>query len=173
VVGITAGDLLSHPGNSLQETRLNAGIRLSLGFSAFAAQLLGPTLDNQMTVRDHAKDFVTGPVGTTADSGAVLTVRIRFTPDLPVVRLAGELDLASLHLLADALDSVAATECTGNLVVLDLSGVTFCDVAGLRAVEMCASSLEAADKQLVLYATPDRITKLIAITGVARHLVRR
>jgi anti-anti-sigma regulatory factor len=157
VVGITAGDLLSHPGNSLQETRLNAGIRLSLTFSAFAAQLLGPTLDSRMTVRDHAKDVVTGPVGTTADSGAVLTVRIRFTPDLPVVRLAGELDLASLHLLADALDS----------------GVTFCDVAGLRAVEMCASSLEAADKQLVLYATPDRITKLIAITGVARHLVRR
>ena len=137
-------------------------------------KLRGPTLDGPMTVRDrHPEDFVTGPVGDTADSGEVLTVRIRFTPDQPVIRLAGELDLASLHLLADALDSVATTECTGNLVVLDLSGVTFCDVAGLRAVEMCAASLEAADKQLLLYKTPDRITKLIAITGVARHLVHR
>lgn len=127
-----------------------------------------------MTVRDrHDEGFVTGPVGSTADSGAVLTVRIRFTPNLPVIRLAGELDLASLHLLADALDCVAATECTGNLVVLDLSGVTFCDVAGLRALEMCAAALEAADKQLLLYDTPAQIIRLITITGVARHLVHR
>ena len=125
-----------------------------------------------MTVRDRHDDFVAGHPSS-IDSAPLLTVRIRFTPNLPVIRLSGELDLASLHLLADALDAIAAASCAGNLVMLDLSGVTFCDVAGLRAIEMCDAALEAADKQLLLYDTPPQITKLIAITGVARHVIQR
>lgn len=129
-----------------------------------------------MSVRDqHDEGVAAGhPVIKDGPGGApLLTVRIRFTPNLPVIRLAGELDVASLHLLADALDSIAAAACSGNLVLLDLSGVRFCDVAGLRAIDMCAAALEAADKQLVLYQAPPQVIKLIRITGVARHLVHR
>lgn len=102
-----------------------------------------------------------------------LSVRVRFTPHLPVVRLAGELDLDSEHLLTDALDSIAAAQCPAEVVVLDLSDVRFCDVAGLRAIETCAAILAATDKQLLLYHAPPAVLKLIAITGVARHLTRR
>ena len=104
---------------------------------------------------------------------AALSVRIRFTPSLPLVRLTGELDLASLHLLTDALDAVAAASCPGELVVLDLSGITFCDVAGLRTIEMCAATLAAVDKQLLLYQAPASVKRLIEITGVARYVVHR
>ena len=132
-----------------------------------------------MTVRDRHEDVVAGhPMSTgepadSVDSTPLLTVRIRFTPSLPVVRLSGELDIASLHLLTDALDSVAASSCPGDLVVLDLAGITFCDVAGLRMIEMCAATLAAADKELLLYDAPQQVRKLIKITGVARHIVHR
>ena len=107
------------------------------------------------------------------DPTLLLSVRIRFTPSLPVVRLTGELDIASLHLLTDALDSVATASCPGELVVLDLAGIRFCDVAGLRTIEMCAATMAAAGKELVLYETPPQITKLIKITGVARYVSQR
>ncbi|MDZ5620967.1 STAS domain-containing protein [Nocardioides bizhenqiangii] len=129
-----------------------------------------------MTVRDRHEDFVAGhPMfpGESNDSSPLLTVRIRFTPNLPVVRLSGELDIASLHLLTDALDSVAAASCPGDLVVLNLAGITFCDVAGLRMIEMCAATLAAADKELILYDAPPQLRKLIKITGVAQHIVHR
>ncbi len=130
-----------------------------------------------MSVQDRRDEDVAGgrPISRSrsAEPASLLTVRIVFTPSLPVIRLRGELDLASLHLLADALDSIAAAACSGTSVLLDLSGVTFCDVAGLRAIDMCSAALEAAGNRLVLHAPPPQVLKLIGITGVAQHLVRR
>lgn len=108
-----------------------------------------------------------------SELASVLDVRIRFTPHLPTVRLAGELDLDSLHLLTDALDAIAASACPADLVVLDLADVRFCDVAGLRAIEMCAATLTAVGKELVLYDTPPQVMKLIEITGVAGKVIHR
>ena len=102
-----------------------------------------------------------------------LSVKVRFTPHLPVVCLAGELDLDSQHLLADALDAIAAASCPAEIVMLDLNGVRFCDVAGLRAIETCAAIVAAGGQELVLYHSPPPVLKLIAITGIAGHLMRR
>ena len=115
-----------------------------------------------MSVRDRADDDV-----------GILDVRIRFTPRLPVVRLSGDLDLASEHLLADSLESVAANAREAEVVVLDMAAVRFCDVAGLRAIEWCAASLSATGKQLVLYHPPRSVTKLIEMTGVAQWVTIR
>lgn len=101
---------------------------------------------------------------------SALEVRIQFAPTLPLVRLSGELDLDSLHLLTDAVESIAATACPAELVVLDLAAVTFCDVAGLRALEQCALSLEMLGKQLMLYHLPRAVTRLMTMTGVAQWL---
>lgn len=109
----------------------------------------------------------------TSDDLAILDVRIRFTPTLPLVRLAGELDLASEHLLTDALECLAATACPAEMVVLDLSAVRFCDVAGLRAIEGCAVALAATGKKLVLYNPPLAVTRLITLTGVAAMVAIR
>jgi anti-anti-sigma factor len=103
----------------------------------------------------------------------VLDVRIRFTPTLPVVRLSGELDLSSVHLLADALGSIAAANCPAPLVVLDLTDITFCDITGLQGIEDGGRMMTAAGKELLLYHPPQRVTKLIEMTGIARSLSRR
>lgn len=103
----------------------------------------------------------------------VLDVRIRYTPTLPVVRLAGELDLSSVHLLADALASIAAANCPAPLVVLDLTEVTFCDITGLQGIAAGGAAMAAAGKELLLYHPPQRITRLIEMTGIARTLNRR
>jgi len=110
------------------------------------------------------------PAGREEAFVSALDVRIQFAPKLPLVRLSGELDLDSLHLLTDALDAIAATSCPAELVVLDLAAVTFCDVAGLRALEQCALSLEMVGKQLMLYHPPRSVTRLMTMTGVARWL---
>jgi anti-sigma B factor antagonist len=115
-----------------------------------------------MSVRDRVEDDT-----------AILDVRIRYAPSLPLVRLAGELDVASAHLLTDAIESLAATHCPAELVILDLHAVRFCDIAGLRAIQWCATALSATGKQLVLYHPPATVTKLIAISGVAAGVTIR
>ena len=125
-----------------------------------------------MSVRDRADDDLAFPVPTD-DQLAVLDVRIRFTPTLPVVRLAGELDLSSVHLLTDALDAIAAAECPAELVVLDLSELAFCDIAGLRGMEEGGAALRRAGKELMLYHPPTAVVRLIKLTGVARRLTCR
>ena len=114
------------------------------------------------------------PTTPTVDSDEnVLVVRIRYTPTLPVVRLSGELDMSSIHLLADALESIATANCPAPLVVLDLTDITFCDITGLQGIEDGGTMLAAAGKELLLYHPPERITKLIDMTGIARTLSRR
>lgn len=110
------------------------------------------------------------PRGDPVRPSSALEVRIQLAPNLPLVRLTGELDLDSLHLLTDAMNSIAATSCPAELVVLDLAGVTFCDVAGLRALEQCALALEMSGKQLMLYEAPRTVTRLMAMTGIATWL---
>ena len=110
------------------------------------------------------------PLPLSGTCAPALEVRIRFDPRLPFVRLTGELDLASAHLVSDALDTVAATAYDAQMVVLDLAGLTFCDVAGLRCVEACGLTLEEAGLRLVLYQPPVRVMRLIASSGVAARL---
>jgi anti-sigma B factor antagonist len=121
-----------------------------------------------MTMPAPASDFSTR--GDPDRLPSALEVRIQFAPTLPLVRLTGELDLDSLHRLTDALDAIAATDCPADLVVLDLAGVTFCDVAGLRSLEQCALALEVSGRQLMLYEPPRIVTRLMAMTGIAQWL---
>ncbi|HWJ83633.1 MAG TPA: STAS domain-containing protein [Nocardioides sp.] len=126
-----------------------------------------------MTLQQSGSDSGEARVAA-ADEFPILDVRIRFNPSLPLVRLVGELDLNSLHLLADAMYSVTARPSENDLVLLDLAGVTFCDLAGLRAIEACALNLETtAAKRLILYRPSRQVAKLIRISGVAAGLERR
>lgn len=105
---------------------------------------------------------------------SALDVRIHFTPSLPLIRLAGELDISSLHLLTDALHAITAATGPPDVVVIDLAGVTFCDVAGLRTLEQCGLALEMDGRQLVLHSPPRAVTRLMAVTRIGQGLpVRR
>lgn len=67
--------------------------------------------------------------------------------DVDVVELQGEVDLASAHLVRDAV-----SETTAPTVVLDLCGVRFVDSAGLRAFDEANRELLAAGRALAFVA---------------------
>ena len=99
----------------------------------------------------------------------ILEVDVEFAPGLEVVRLAGELDIGSEHLLTDAIACVAArTTRPPAQVVLDLSGVTFCDVAGLRAIEVSAAALSRAGRRLSVRHPSRAVLRLVALRAETR-----
>lgn len=106
------------------------------------------------------------PFSLDARSAApILEVDVEFAPDLAVVRLVGELDIGSEHLLTDAISCVAArTAGPLDQVILDLSGVTFCDVAGLRAIEGSAFALSRAGRTLTVRHPSRAVLRLVALS---------
>ena len=62
-----------------------------------------------------------------------LTVSTRRTDDCPVVEVTGELDIATADLLDLHLHDVITRHGPAR-IVLDLSGLTFCDASGLRVL---------------------------------------
>ena len=90
-------------------------------------------------------------------------VTIRREGRAAVLALAGELDLASLPRLEDAIDS--ALESGAEILVLDLAALAFMDVAGLRSVLRGEQRVRAARKRLVLAAPPPGVRRLFALTG--------
>ncbi|MGW2947903.1 STAS domain-containing protein, partial [Streptomyces sp. NPDC001226] len=62
-----------------------------------------------------------------------LTVSTRRTDDCPVVEVTGELDIATADLLDGHLHDVITRHGPAR-IVLDLSGLTFCDASGLRVL---------------------------------------
>jgi anti-anti-sigma factor len=57
---------------------------------------------------------------------------VRHTPDLHVCRLSGEVDLLTVPTLAGVLDDLRERRVPA--VVVDLTGVTYCAAAGVRAL---------------------------------------
>ncbi|MEU8267276.1 STAS domain-containing protein [Sphaerisporangium sp. NPDC049002] len=77
------------------------------------------------------------------------------------LRLEGDVDHTTLPVLADALAS--ATRDGGALYV-DLGGVGFVDVGGLRALVAAASRLQGG-RGLTLLSAPPYVRRLLVLTG--------
>jgi anti-anti-sigma factor len=79
--------------------------------------------------------------------------------------IAGEIDESSYPRLMRGLAALN----TQNDVHIDLAGVDFCDLAGLRAI-VCAAEPEpetggSARGHLTLHAVPDRLRRILEILG--------
>jgi len=90
---------------------------------------------------------------------------LRITPanGAPGLVIAGEIDESSYPRLMRGL---AALNPRAD-VHIDLSGVEFCDLAGLRAI-VCVTQAEAGDHapgHLTLHAVPDRLRRILQILG--------
>lgn len=81
-----------------------------------------------------------------------------------VVRLHGELDVASAVWLRDALD--AACHSLGTVLVLDLADLEFCDAAGLGVFAEYHERGEHDGCKLLLRSVPDHVRRLLTITGL-------
>ncbi|MEU6895537.1 STAS domain-containing protein [Streptomyces sp. NPDC046557] len=88
--------------------------------------------------------------------------------DLALAHVAGELDMATApHLRAQAL---ALIEQGQRHLILDLAAVTFCDSSGFNALIGILRCAKTADGTLVLAAVPDRLERLLDLTGLSALL---
>lgn len=84
----------------------------------------------------------------------------------PVVRAAigGELDMSNAAELEATILGAVSNETTG--MVLDLSGVTYIDSAGIRLLLTLVGRLRWRGQQLALLATPgSRVRRVIELAG--------
>ena len=84
---------------------------------------------------------------------------VKHNPDLHVCRLSGEVDLLTVPTLVRVLDDLRGRAVPA--VIVDLTGVTYCAAAGVRAL------LDATD---AARATGQRLAVVIASLTVARVL---
>ncbi|WP_194831989.1 STAS domain-containing protein [Nocardia sp. XZ_19_369] len=95
------------------------------------------------------------------------TVTNHTTEAGPVLVFIGELDAVSSPAVLAAIQTLALTR--GQLLVLDLAGLEFCDSSGISALIAARNRATDADAQLALAAVParlDRTFNLIGLKGV-------
>ncbi|MGW6837303.1 STAS domain-containing protein [Streptomyces sp. NPDC054949] len=88
--------------------------------------------------------------------------------DLALAHIAGELDIATApHLRAQALALIAQGH---RHLILDLQAVTFCDSSGFNALIGIFRCAKEAGGSVVLTAVPDRLERLLNLTGLSALL---
>ncbi len=85
------------------------------------------------------------------------------------VHLAGELDLMSAELLESAMRRIAA-DGRDELIVIDLSDVSFMDSTGLRAVLVGIAFCVERRRELELLPGPGEVQRLFEISGLVDDL---
>ena len=86
----------------------------------------------------------------------------RDVPSTEQVALAGQYDISTVT----ELRRVLYADTTAAEVVADLSGVSFMDSSGLRALLEVHATLESEDRLLVLTGVPDQLNRLFEVAGV-------
>ncbi|TDC96577.1 STAS domain-containing protein [Actinomadura sp. 7K507] len=83
-----------------------------------------------------------------------------------IVAISGELDIATTPSLRERLN--AALRDTGPHVVIDLSGVTFCDASGLALLVGARRRTQPRGVTLVLAGPRPQLNRLLRVTGLSR-----
>ena len=89
-------------------------------------------------------------------------------PAYTIARLEGELDIATIPELRERLLGVLSSGV--RLLIIDLSGVTFCDVAGLAVLIGTQRRATARGIVVRLAAPRPQVVKLLRITGLDHRL---
>jgi anti-anti-sigma factor len=84
-----------------------------------------------------------------------------------ILRLRGELDLASADAVAQRLDSHAAA---GEPVLLDVDRLSFMDSSGLRVVLQAAETSRTSDWSFTLTPGSEQVRNLFESAGVTKRL---
>jgi anti-anti-sigma factor len=100
-----------------------------------------------------------------------LTVEARKHRRTALVALEGELDLATVSNVAEALDGLQPKAGGVRHVVLDLRGLTFMDLPGLHELIKQNEYARANHHNLAIVRGTDAIQRLLKMTGVDELLV--
>jgi anti-anti-sigma factor len=98
-------------------------------------------------------------------TGTPFSVVTRTTEAGSVVTVEGELDVATAPRLRAGVAAVVLRP--GQLLVVDLAGVTFCDSSGISALIAARNVAEAAGAGVALAAVPARLSRTFALIGLA------
>ncbi|OXM59856.1 STAS domain-containing protein [Amycolatopsis vastitatis] len=82
----------------------------------------------------------------------------------PVVTVSGEVDVATAPRLRAEFGALTLER--GQLLVVDLAGVTFCDSSGISALIAARNLAEEAEAGVALAAVPDRLSRTFALIGL-------
>lgn len=83
-----------------------------------------------------------------------------------VLSIRGELDIAAEAPLREVVGTAVAGSTPEAL--FDLSGVTFCDTSGMRALHLCGQDARTLGGRLVLTGMSERMLWLLEISGLGR-----
>ncbi|MEU7067203.1 STAS domain-containing protein [Streptomyces sp. NPDC053429] len=98
-----------------------------------------------------------------------LTLTTTHTDDfLTVVRVCGAIDVATAPALRS--EAVALITSGQSHLILDLAQVSFCDSSGLNVLIGIMRCAHTADGSLTLAAIPERLARMLDLTGVSTFL---
>jgi anti-anti-sigma factor len=98
-----------------------------------------------------------------------LQVDAKGKDDRVVLRLNGELDLASSAILEHALED--AEIAAAPLLVLDLDELKFVDSTGLRVILLAQEKSRARGQEFAITPGSPQVQRLLSITSVAEHML--
>jgi anti-anti-sigma factor len=87
---------------------------------------------------------------------------------IQLLRLTGEFDMAGVDSFERQLERGRAPE--QRTLVLDLRGLRFIDSSGLRAVVIADQQARDAGRRCVVVRGPERVSRVLELTGVAERL---
>lgn len=92
-------------------------------------------------------------------------------PDYLIVELWGEIDIATSPAMLRRLDSALSTAAQEHQrLIVDLSGVSFCDASGLGALVRVQRRARALNIPMCLAGPRPHVMKLLRITRLNRSL---
>ncbi len=96
-----------------------------------------------------------------------LTIEVRRETEYVLVRVAGEVDIATVSGLRERLWALATA---GRPVVVDLERVTFIDAGGLGVLASSAGRAAAHGSSLYVVCTRRQTRRLFRLTGLERRI---
>lgn len=97
-----------------------------------------------------------------------LEIRIDHESGAEVLSLYGELDHSNAHVLESTLLGAESRET--EAIILDLSGLEFCDSTGLGVIIRAATRSSQDSDRLAMLRARDQVQRLLKISGLEEHL---
>jgi anti-anti-sigma factor len=100
-----------------------------------------------------------------------LAISVQRTESEAVLNLAGEIDMLTVQRLSNMINEVLTDP--PPRIVLDLSGVTFCDSQGLGTLVVLSRKATTAQSVIVLTNVAEFLLRVLDITGLRSALMIR
>ncbi|WP_331732585.1 STAS domain-containing protein (plasmid) [Streptomyces avidinii] len=84
-----------------------------------------------------------------------------------VVHVGGEMDIERAPMLREALHAAITRPGGPGEIVVDLSGLSFCDSSGLNALIHAQRTAVEHGRRIVLRTPPPQLRRLLEMTGAA------